>query len=370
MKVILCTPYIQDNKYVQGGIVVWGANIVNYYKSLGVSDVELIPISFDRQTYSESHNSKKGAYINGMKELLSPVLSTIRLMHKGDVDAIHISTSLGRSVLKDSLLVKVAKHYRVRSYLHFHCGRVPIVLNNNDSEHKKFLQNLKLATKCVTMDLRSYKALKDYGIDNVVNLPNPLSLSIINQVAEKKHTIKKVSGRIAFVGHVLRSKGVFELIESCCKLGAQDLHIIGKVLLADKQEIDALLAKYNTDGSWITCTGEIPHDKVIEELLEAEIFAFPSYTEGFPNVILEAMACGCAIVTTSVGAIPEMLDITGDSCGICVEPQNTNAFYDALKSVYNNERLIKDYSSKAEARVNNQYIIDKVWAQMAEIWKS
>lgn len=369
MKVILCTPYIQSSKYVQGGVVVWGANIVNYYNSLENSDVELIPISLDRQTYFELHRSKLRKYLNGIKELLKPTLKAINLMRKGGIDVIHISTSLGSSVLKDELLVRAARHYGVRSYLHFHCGRVPVVLHNHDGEHKKFIRNLKFATKGITMDMRSYHALIDYGIENVVNLPNPLSLSIINLLAERKTSVKRIPGRIAFVGHVLKSKGIFELIESCCKIGTPDLHIIGKVLPNDRLEIDKLLSRYHTDSSWITWTGEIPHTQVIEELLAAEFFAFPSYSEGFPNVILEAMACGCTIVSTKVGAIPEMLDIAGDACGVCVEPQDTDAFYEALRAAYNHDSSMADFAHKAELRVNQLYTVDKVWRLMVKNWE-
>ena len=44
-----------------------------------------------------------------------------------------------------------------------------------------------------------------------------------------------------------------------------------------------------------------------KDYAQADLFVFPSYSEGFPNVILESMAAGCAIVTTNVGAIPQML---------------------------------------------------------------
>jgi glycosyltransferase involved in cell wall biosynthesis len=55
--------------------------------------------------------------------------------------------------------------------------------------------------------------------------------------------------------------------------------------------------------------GLIQDSEVIKTgLLQADIFVCPSYSEGMPTVILEAMACGCAIIATDVGAVNTMLD--------------------------------------------------------------
>jgi glycosyltransferase involved in cell wall biosynthesis len=53
---------------------------------------------------------------------------------------------------------------------------------------------------------------------------------------------------------------------------------------------------------------------------DGAIFVLPTYTEGFPNVILECMASGCPIITTPVGAIPDMLQFgSTQACGACVD---------------------------------------------------
>lgn len=369
MKVLLCSPYIQSPEYVQGGVGIWGDNIINYYRSLQKTDVELIPISFDRKTYAQTHSSEIGAFANGIKELWRPVKEAIKILKRGDIDVVHICTNTGRSLLKDITILHFARKYGVRGYVHFHCGTIPNVLERRGFYHNLLIKVMHTATKGITMDMHSYNALIGFGIKNVVNLSNPLSLSIINQIASKRKKIQKVPGRITFVGHVIPQKGIRELIESCCKLGYPDLHIIGRVLPKDKVEINAILTKFHSDGSWITWLGEIPHEQVIDELLAAEIFALPTYFEGFPNVILEAMACRCAIISTTVGAIPEMLDLAVAPCGICVEPRNTDAFYDSLSRVISDKVLINTLADKAEKRVFEQYKIDKIWNQMVDIWR-
>lgn len=77
---------------------------------------------------------------------------------------------------------------------------------------------------------------------------------------------------------------------------------------------------------------DMPYVNVLQEMMKCELFILPTYTEGFPNVILESMACGCPIVTTAVGAIPEMLDIkNGFNHGICVEPRSVSQLKRAIE---------------------------------------
>jgi glycosyltransferase involved in cell wall biosynthesis len=368
MKILLCTPYVQNAKYAQGGIVVWGANIINYYNSILSKDLELIPISFDRKTYAEKHKSKISAFFNGIKELFIPTYKTIKRLSCRDVDCVHICTSLGFSLLKDYLIITVAKLFGTKSYIHVHSGRIPLVLNSRNFEHKLFVHIVRKTSCIITMNEFSFRAMVDYGVNNVCNLPNPLSLQIINQISKNESKISKDPNKVVFVGHVVPSKGIYELISSCSKLNRPNLHIIGKILDSEKEKIKAFLAKLNDTGDWITFRGELTHEKVIDELLSAEIFAFPSYSEGFPNVILEAMACKCTIVTTTVGSMPEMLLDKDRPCGICVPPRNIEAFKQALESVLKNDNLRQCISSNAYHKVYSEYTVDKVWTQLVSIW--
>lgn len=366
MTVLFCSPYIKSPEYAQGGLVVWGANMVNYHKEEGYRDVDLIPISFDRKTYAEKHNGKLDQIVNGVKELKSAVAKAISIIKHKEVDAVHVCTSTHFSLLKDWLILRVARKNGVKGFVHFHCGRVPLILKNGGWELFLFNRVMKFATTAITMDMASYNALQSAGYHNVANLPNPLSLDIINQI-KNAGDVRRHPRRMVFVGHVVASKGIYELVESCLSVENPELRIIGKVLPEDKEKINAIANKKD-NGKWLTWVGEIPHEEVIKELLAAELFVLPTYTEGFPNVILEAMACGNAIVTCAVGAIPEMLNILHDPCGIAVQPQSVKFYREALLSVIDSSDYLKRLSAKAVKRVNENYAMPIVWKQMIDIW--
>ena len=105
-------------------------------------------------------------------------------------------------------------------------------------------------------------------------------------------------------------------------------------------------------------------------MLSAAVFVLPTYTEGFPNVILESMACRCPIVTTNVGAIPEMLDIDSDDrCGICVTPRNVNELKEAIVTMLTSAETADMYAENARTRVMSTYSMPQVSNALLEIWK-
>ena len=114
--------------------------------------------------------------------------------------------------------------------------------------------------------------------------------------------------------------------------------------------------------------GEVDHDGVLAELLQADMFVFPSYTEGFPNVILEAMACGCPIVSSDVGAIPEMLDIEGTPCGVCFKPKSVDQVRASVVSIIDNDQYKREFASNATLRLNENYVMLTVWRSLINIW--
>lgn len=347
---------------------MWANNLLQYREQIE-SDVDLVPVSFDRRNYvSVDTNMLKRMYL-GLKEFSAAVMEAKHIMDTQPIDVVHVCTSASISLTKDIAILKATKKRGIRSVIHFHFGRIPQLIEKNNWEWKLVKKVASLATTMVTMDMKSYKALRGKGFDHVVYCPNPLSMAIINQIEQERASIVRIPNKLMFVGHVLPSKGVYELVEACKRLDGIELHIIGKAEEPVKSELEAI-ARTKDNGQWCKFRGEIPHDQVIREMLSSSLFVFPSYTEGFPNVILEAMACETPIVTTSVGAIPEMIDMaTGFNNGICVKPQDADAFYEAVKSFVDDPDYAKRAAHRSLLRVHELYAVPKVWEQLVDIWK-
>ncbi|MEI2724755.1 MAG: glycosyltransferase family 4 protein [Verrucomicrobiota bacterium] len=101
----------------------------------------------------------------------------------------------------------------------------------------------------------------------------------------------------------------------------------------------------------------------------AEVFVLPTYTEGFPNVILEAMAAGKAIVSTRVGAIAEMLDADGESpSGLVIQPRDAGSLANALRQLLSDAELRETLGARARGKVTRCYSTDVVFRRLLDLW--
>lgn len=367
MKVLLCTPYLTSEGIVQGGIVVWANNILDYYK-LQARNVELIPLSFDRHYKVSSKSSTIDRLFYGVRDYWRPIKAVKKFIEENRVDVLHLCSSAQLSLYKDLYVLKMAKKKGLKTAIHFHFGRIPELMKANNYEAKMIKRVCEVADTIVVMDQRSYDALHAEGFTNVHNLPNPLSMGIMEGVKKIEGTITRDENRVMYVGHIIPNKGITELVTACVQVDGIELHLIGSITDEYLENLQCI-ARNRNDGSWLKYRGEMPHEKIISEMLETGIFCLPSYTEGFPNVILESMACGCSIIASPVGAIPEMLQF--DSCemgGLKVLVKDVDDIVKQL-CVFLNDKELRDKCRKnAINRVRELYAVSVVWNKLEAIW--
>ena len=100
-------------------------------------------------------------------------------------------------------------------------------------------------------------------------------------------------------------------------------------------------------------------------LAGAAVFVLPSYSEGFPNAVLEAMAQAKPIIATDVGAIPDMLD----GCGMVIPPKSSQALARALEALMNSPEDAQSMGKRARLKLEREYSLERVFSLYQSIWK-
>ena len=364
MKILFATPY----KYVSGGISRWAENIINYYNGIKTDvELEVLPMNDTKERAAEDFvgNSKVERVARGLRTYGHAIKALRGKLKGAKYDILHIASSASISLLKDIVMMRIARRYGIKSVLHFHFGRIPDLAIKQNWEWKMLLRAVKLSDKTIVIDRQSYDTLVANGCRNVVYVPNPLAPAIGDIISSAD--VERKPNMLLFVGQCLPTKGVFELVDACRAIPNVELWMLGAITDSMSQE---LTARWNS-SSKLDIAGNLPFEEVIKMMCECDVFVLPTYTEGFPNVILESMACGCAIVTTPVGAIPEMLgEEDGKSYGLMVEPRNVEQLKNAIEKMLSDELFKTACRINAQQRVNERYNMSSVWQQMVQVWYS
>lgn len=363
-KILLCSPYA-TNTSTPGGISVWAQNIVSYNKEHN-EEIEIEVVPTDRSKPMNENTGKLKRLYYGIKDYVGFINHIRQKLDTKQYDVIHINTTASISSLKDYVICRIAKKRGVKTVLHYHFGRIPELIKQNNREWKLLHKAITTCDKAIVMDNMSYDALNGIGITHVENIPNPYSPALEQQVEQLKGSVKRVPQRVLFVSRVFRKKGIYELVEACSKMNNITLRIVGNYEEIDKQN----LLNIANGGNWIEFVGPVPHDKVLEELMACDLFVLPTYTEGFPNAILESMLCEAPTIVTPVGAIPQMLDFEGEPCGVSIRPKNVDDIVNAILELLYDDRTKKEMTERGRKRVKANYSLEVVCKQLYAAWLS
>jgi glycosyltransferase involved in cell wall biosynthesis len=284
---------------------------------------------------------------------------------------IHLTSSGSLALLKDYHILKLASKFKVPVVMHWRFGRIPELAIKKNWEWRLISYLISKSAYSIVIDQNSYLSLINGGHKNVTYIPNPVSEDLAKLARKNEKLARNVDeGEIVFVGHIEKEKGVYELVEACTTcVVVKKLILIGQFLETDKSQLEAI-ASNRGDGTWLTFAGEISIEQVYLKIQSSELLVLPSYTEGFPNVILEAMAMACAVVATDVGAIPQMLNINGESpAGECVAVKDIEALRTTIEKILSNKELCFNYGQNGLSRVLEYYTLETIFNQYVEIWR-
>lgn len=210
----------------------------------------------------------------------------------------------------------------------------------------------------------AYKIKNDLNLKNNIHVvPNGLNIGEIdckrkeNFEFRKNFNIPKDSQVILYSGRLEFWKGVSIFEKVIPKIIKEFPNVF--FVLAGRESLgynnNNLIKKLKELGiiEKVIFLGQVPYDDLLTILSQIDIYVAPSIHDNFPYSCLEAMASSCPIVSTTAGGIPEMIE-NGKS-GILVEPDNAEAFSNAILSFLESPEKRVVFGKNARKRVEENF---------------
>jgi glycosyltransferase involved in cell wall biosynthesis len=182
---------------------------------------------------------------------------------------------------------------------------------------------------------------------------------------------KKVSERenlIGYIGRLSKEKGVLNLVRAV-PLILKSRKDVSFSIIGDGElflEINDIIRREKLDRH-LKLEGWVSHEKLSDYLNSFKLVILPSYTEGLPNVILEAMACGTPVLATPVGAIPDV--IKNEETGFLLKSNDLKHIAEKIIELLNEPELLEKVSFNAYNFVRENFNYRKVlenWRKIIE----
>ena len=282
-----------------------------------------------------------------------------RLKRRRKVDLVHINMSTRASTLRKSIILLAAQSFSIPTVLHLH-----------GSGYDEFYETLpRIFKKCVALIFRTANCVIVLGgywerfvveacgveAERVAVIPN----AVPSQPSEVE-PLARIPGepmRVAFLGKVSQRKGTTLLVTAACRLLEEQRSLT--VDVAGDGEVEALrelVASHGLENS-VKVYGWSSRDQCNALLRRSHVFCLPSRAENQPMSILEAMAAGLPVISTEVGAIPEV--VAHGSSGLLINRVDENALASALREYHDNEGLRYLHAVQSRKNFESQFTIDK-----------
>lgn len=345
---------IATDKNGQGGI----ATVLNVYESE----------DFFYDTNSEllvSHSTNTGFGMAG--QLFNYLLCIIKLASKliiYDVGVVHIHMASRGSYARKSMLIKLIKYFNTKVILHLHGAEFREFYNNEccESKQAQIRTTFNSVDKVIVLSTQWLSWL-----DTILDEPKK-GVVVYNAVPKLEIEKEKTNNfNFVFLGRLGERKGVSDLIHAFNCVVKE--HPNARLLLGGDGEIKKYQTMVNELGldECVELLGWVAGDKKINILKQADAYVLPSYNEGFPMGVLEAMSCNIPVIASTAGGIPDA--ITNNIDGLLIEPGDKEALQLAMKKLIESPLEAKKMENAAKEKFLNNFSPSVIIPRVKGIYK-
>lgn len=283
----------------------------------------------------------------------------------GQLAGVHVNMAERLSLFRKSVVVIFCKVLGIPVVLHLHAAQLPSFYRKLPSPLKSLTRWVfSLPATCLVLGGEAHRFVTEELL-----VPENRVEVIINGVPEPSHD-RRISDctsvlRVLFLGNLSERKGVSDLLHALALPGFDISRL--EVTLAGGGNISAYKATALQLGinGFVQFIGWSNQDQVSMLMSQTDVLVLPSYDEGLPLVILEALANGVAVVCTPVGEIPAVLSNGVNAC--FVEPGDTQGIASALQCVLNDSEYRQVLEKNGRKLYEEKFSITQFFDRVARI---
>jgi glycosyltransferase involved in cell wall biosynthesis len=345
--------YIAPDISVKGGI----STVINGFLSTHLSQKYNIIL-----VASHVDGSKLRKLLQGIAGLLT----TAYCLTFRQIDIVHIHGGDITSVMRKYFYFRLVKHFKCKVVYHFHGASFLVQYSHASSSWQRRIKSLLEKSDIVICLSDSWKKsiLQIAPESNVLVVYNSTHLpALADKTQEKRETVN-----IVFLGLIGERKGIFDLIEVVSRLIKDGCNI--HLTVGGNGDISRLHKEIELKGlkNHVTYVGWIMGDAKDKLLRNTDIFVLPSYGEGMPMTILEAMSYAIPIVSTLVGGIPEL--IINGTTGYMIQPGDVNNLYARILDLVTDADKRRTFGQRGRAIIEAKHNLSINISQIDEIYNT
>lgn len=344
---------VVQNPMVKGGI----AAVINGYRGSQLEkDFNII--------YVESYRDG-GKLIKIFKALVGYFhFAKVLIVDKPDI--VHIQSSFGPSFYRKIPFIYLASWAKKPIINHIHGAEFESFYTNANEKKKTKIR--KVYNKCDVLIALSNEWKEKLSVivrsEKIKVIEN---YSIIHEDTLKERLGRKSNNQVLFLGEIGRRKGCYDIPAVVAKVEKAVPNV--KFVIAGTGEIEQIqcLLKERNVESHVIFPGWVRNANKDELLRECDVFFLPSYNEGMPMAILDAMGYGLPVISTIVGGIPKIVH-DGEN-GYLFEAGDVDGFSAGIIQLLENQRLHNQYCIASHEIVKNRYSLEYHLSLLETLYK-
>lgn len=338
------------DKLISEKVLTTGQDYINFRGGIG-GVIDQYSKYFTKFKFICIYPSGNSSFIKWLPIYCQGICNLIRTLRTDrKIELIHMHSAAKGSFYRNGFIFIISKYFFGKKVVfHSHGSEFAdfyLASNFIIRKYISFVINGCDAIICLSKNWESFfqlnfSAKQLYVLDNIIEYPK-----FMNENLKKGKLIT-----FLFLGYIGNRKGIYDLLNVIIKNKQKWKHRL-KFVIGGNGEIDKFM-KIVTDNELteiIDFAGWVSGEKKRELLNNCDVYILPSYNEGLPLSILEAMSYGKMIVSTNVGGIPEV--VKNHFNGFIFSPGDLAAMEKSIDKVINDANLISDMGNRSQIEVD------------------